>query len=180
VDDTQMSETYDLEELRAAFPKILETQPEYISLDSIESQYNATNGIYKLLPYYQKLSTESLNLKDSRFIIHKHVITGQWQLTEIYDYFWSRNIKALPVTNENALLNSHVTKSHTIQELKKTILNAKIDIKRKNGSIEYLTAFVDKQRQQLEKQTKIMQELEYTLIQKENDICDLKKKWNQS
>ena len=62
-----------------------------------------------MLPYYQKVSTEQLKPQDSRFIIHKHVMTGQWQLTEVYDYFWTRNIKAFPVTEEiekNALLNN--------------------------------------------------------------------------
>ena len=82
---------------------------EFIKLDSTESQYSTTNGIYKLFPYYQKLSPEKLTPEDSRFIIHKHVISGQWQLTEFYAYPLSKNIKAFPMTEkdeENALLNN--------------------------------------------------------------------------
>jgi len=75
VNDTKI-DTYDLQELRGAFHKILKMQPEFINLDSAESQYNDVNGIYRLFPYYQKISTEELTLKDSRFIIHKHVIVA--------------------------------------------------------------------------------------------------------
>ena len=55
-----------------------------------------------MFAYYQKLSPEKkLTPADSRFIIHKHVMTGQWQLTEVYNHFWTKNIKAFPVTEEN-------------------------------------------------------------------------------
>jgi len=135
VNDVQMNEKYDLEELREAFPKILETQPEFIYLDSTESQYNNTNGIYKLFPYYQKLSSKELTPEDSRFIIHKHVMTGQWQLTEVYDYFWTRNIKAFPVIEENEdnafqnKLNNRFMNLLTIQELQKNSFEYKNGIR---------------------------------------------------
>ena len=84
---------------------------EFIHIYSTESQYKAANGIYKLIPYYEKLSSEltSVDIKSSRFIIHKHVISGQWQLTEFDAYPLSKNIKAFPVTAENeknALMNN--------------------------------------------------------------------------
>jgi hypothetical protein len=188
VQNTQIDRTYNLEALREEFLEILERQPEFIYLDSAESQYNDTNGTYKLFPYYQKISTEPLTFVDSRFIIQKHVITGQWQLTEVYDYYWSKNIKAFPVTEENenkALLHnkfikSNCTHSHTIGELKKTIFNANMKMEANNTFISSLTAQneiliirLNKQRQELAKQTKIVKEFESILIKKENEICDL-------
>merc|ERR1712034_69919 len=95
---------------------------------------NATNGIYKLFPYYQKVPTEQLTAENSRFIIHKHVISGQWQLTEVYDYFWTRNIKAFPITEEietDVLLNNLV-KSHKIEKL------VEAEVTSKNETIELL------------------------------------------
>merc|ERR1712034_220512 len=154
--DTQMDREYNLEGLRKAFPEIIETQPEFITLNSAGSQYNNTNGIYKLFAYYQKLSPEKqLTPADSRFIIHKHVMTGQWQLTEVYDYLWTKNIKSFPVTEENersALLNrlnDQFIMSKKIEELNKL------------------------------KQTKIEKELEAKLIDKENQNLNLFKKQNQ-
>jgi len=115
VDDSLMDRTYELDELRKEFKTILEMQPKIIYLDSSESQYKTSNGIYKLIPYYEKMCPEltSTDIKSSRFIIHKHVISGQWQLTEFDSYPLSKIIKALPVTEENeknALLNNHFIK----------------------------------------------------------------------
>jgi len=120
INDAYMGRTYDIEELREEFPQILEAQPKFIYLDSTDSQYKSANGVYKLLPYYQKISPEKkLTLADSRFIIHKHVISGQWQLTESYAYPLSKIIKAFPVTEENeknALLNSKNIKPFPVTE----------------------------------------------------------------
>jgi len=195
-----MEKTYDLEELREVFPEILETQPELINIQSTGSQYNAANGIYKLFPYYQKLSPEKqLTPKDSRFIIHKHVMTGQWQLTEVYDYFWTRNIKAFPVTEENekdALLNKFIM-SHTIDEIIKTSLKAQMEVESKNETIESLKsqngllasriednrrhiAQLDNQNRYNAKQSRINQEWELKLTQKEAKFRDLESKLRES
>merc|ERR1711925_34793 len=106
------------------------------------SQDNNTNGIYKLLSYYQKLSPEKkLTPADSRFIIHKHVITGRWQLTEVYNHFWTKNIKAFPVTQENEnnafqnKLNNQFIQQNTIHQLSKIIDSAKMESKSKNETI---------------------------------------------
>jgi len=176
-DETYMDKTYDLEELRKVFPKILETQPEFINIQSTESQYNIANGIYKLFPYYQKLSpNQQLTSEDSRFIIHKHVISGQWQLTEVYDYFWTRNIKAFPVTEKNeidALLNNLV-KSHKIEKV------VEAEVKSKNETIELFNNRNGWLKYQMEEKWReiatINKELEFQLIQKEKKICDLENK----
>jgi len=183
VDNAQIDGTYDLEELRGAFPKILETQPKFIKLDSTESQYSTTNGIYKLFPYYQKLSPEKLTPEDSRFIIHKHVISGQWQLTEFYAYPLSKNIKAFPMTEESeksALLNNRSIQSNTIYELKTQMYNAKLEVKSKNETIKslkngtgLLKTLIDKQREETVKQKNIQNELESKLIEQGNEICNL-------
>jgi len=189
VNDAQMNRTYDLEELRGEFPKIIETQPEFIYLDSTESQYNNTKGIYKLLPYYQKVSTEQLTPEDSRFIIHKHVMTGQWQLTEVYNYFWTRNIKAFPVTEENeknALLNNQFIKYNTMHELLKINNSAKRELTSKNETIEsltnqneILTYFMDQRRRETSKQMEIQKRLESKLIEKEQEIHNIYKTQNE-
>merc|ERR1712034_54824 len=109
-------------------------------------QYKATNGIYKLIPYYQKVSPEQLKAEESRFIIHKHVISGQWQLTEFDAYPLSKNIKAFPVTEENeknALMiqsNRFASLSHRVQEQEAIIQNLNKDVKAKDNTIESLTA----------------------------------------
>jgi len=188
VDDSLMDRTYELDELRKEFKTILEMQPKIIYLDSSESQYKTSNGIYKLIPYYEKICPEltSTDIKSSRFIIHKHVISGQWQLTEFDSYPLSKIIKALPVTEENeknALLNNHFIKYNEIQELKKKLFNVKMEIKSKNDTTKFLTnenkiliSFVDKQRRQLAKQIQIEKELELKLIYKENSCFDLEER----
>merc|ERR1711925_55551 len=89
-------------------------------------QYKATNGIYKLIPYYQKVPLEQLKAEESRFIIHKHVISGQWQLTEFDAYPLSKNIKAFPVTEEDEkikLMTSNRYDSLLQQEMEKNNIN---------------------------------------------------------
>jgi len=169
VNDPQTDTRYDLEELRGEFHKILETRPELIYLDSAESQYNATNGIYKLFPYYQKLSTEQLTAENSRFIIHKHVMTGQWQLTEVYDYFWTRNIKAFPMTEENennALLKNQFMDLQKMHELKTRIFDLKIEVKSKNETIKSLGYQNEKLISVNSEQLSIQKQLELKLVEK--------------
>jgi len=174
-----MDKTYELEELREVFPKILETQPEFINIQSMESQYNVANGIYKLFPYYQKLSpNQQLTTEDSRFIIHKHVISGQWQLTEFYAYPFSKNIKAFPVTekNENDALLNNLVKSHKIEKLETEVQskNETIELlKNRNGLLKYQ---IEENRREIARQPTINKELELKLIQKQKKICDLENK----
>merc|ERR1711964_129106 len=78
---------------------ILTNQPEFIHLESESYMHANANGIYQLITYYEKLptakiSSSTMDLKTSRFIFHRHVITGQWQLTEFDAYPWSKNIRA--------------------------------------------------------------------------------------
>jgi hypothetical protein len=120
-------------------------QPEFINLDSTEFQYKAANGIYKLIPYYQKLSPElsAEDFKSSRFIIHKHVITGQWQLTDVYAYPSSRIVKAFPVTDENEKMkfktNLCIPLYQTVQRQETAIEILQKKVKTKDDTIEFLT-----------------------------------------
>jgi hypothetical protein len=85
---------YDLDEFAEKFQDVLQIQPEYIHLSSPWEHNKDKTGTYKLIPYYQKLSPELNvhNCQSPRFIIHQHVITGQWQFTEFHAYPFSRAI----------------------------------------------------------------------------------------
>merc|ERR1712034_2246 len=159
-------------------------QPAFINLDSTEFQYKAANGIYKLIPYYQKLSPElsPADLKSSRFIIHKHVITGQWQLTDFYSYPCSRNIKAFPVTDENEKMKSKTSRCiilhQTVQAQEALIQILNHEIKAKDNSIESLTiknesllhtCFTDLCHE-TKKDTEAHKQFETELVEKENEI----------
>jgi len=189
VDDSLMDKKYELDELRKEFTTILEMQPKIIHLDSSESQYKTSNGIYKLIPYYEKLCPEltSTDIKSSRFIIHKHVISGQWQLTEFDSYPLSKNIKAFPVTEEdeeNALLNDRFVQSkNIIHKMQKEIMNMQAEVTSKNETIEslknqkeILTSFVDKTRKEMKKKDEKMKSKS---IEKENEIRDFLKTQNE-
>jgi len=185
---SMMDKAYELDELREEFRTILELQPEFIHLESTESQYKASNGIYKLIPYYQKLFPElsPTDIQSSRFIINKHVITGQWQLTEIYDLFWSRNIKAFPVTKENEIKalrhNRFVQSQNRIQELEEVILNLETEVKFKTEAMQFfinnqnellysiLDKFTEETNTQMRKKDQIQKEMKYELIEKETQI----------
>jgi len=92
---------FDLKTLRTNFEEILATQPKFIQLDlnDADSFTRPASGIYKLIPSYQKIN---FTPNEIRFIIQKHIMTGQWQLTEFdpLSYPFSKNIQAFPLTQE--------------------------------------------------------------------------------
>jgi len=181
IDHSLMTSTYEIDELREKFSTILKMQPEFIHIYSTESQYKAANGIYKLIPYYEKLSPEltSVDIKSSRFIIHKHVISGQWQLTEFDAYPLSKNIKAFPVTAENeknALMNNRFIQSQNIiYNMEEAIMNMQTEkdknIKSLKNQNDLLTSCLGREKEKhMNKKNKTQNEMESKLIEKENQI----------
>jgi len=188
-----MNTQYELDELRAQFGTILEMQPEFINLDSSESQYKAANGVYKLIPYYQKLSPDlsPTDFQSSRFIIHKHIITGQWQLTEFDAYPCSKNIKAFPVMDDNEKIkfipNRCVILLQRIQEQEMTIKNLKEQIKFKDDCLQSLTtqnkSLLNTKNTNLsdekKKGTKAYTQLKEELCEKKDKINEMKTKFEE-
>merc|ERR1712072_175726 len=74
----------DVDNLPHEFQNILKSQPEYIKLTSDFSQNQEVVGTYKKFPYYQKVwpKLDKNNVHDSRFVIQKHMVSCQWQLTK--------------------------------------------------------------------------------------------------
>jgi len=171
-DNSLINNTYELDELREKFGTILETQPEFINLNSTEFQYKSANGIYKLIPYYQK--AEQPKAEESRFIIHKHVISGQWQLTEFDAYPLSKNIKAFPVTEEDEkiklMTNRYTNLIERVQEMEKNNENFEKEKKSLKKNINYLTKQNESLDQSNLKNEKEIQDLKMKLILKENEI----------
>merc|ERR1711964_213463 len=72
---------------------------------------------------------------------HKHIISGQWQLTEFDAYPCSKNIKAFPVTEEsekNALLKNVTNKEEEMEKANKIIKSQKNIIIKLKTEIEFL------------------------------------------
>jgi len=97
----QIENKYSLQELRTNFNDILANQPLFIQLDlnDADSFTKPASGIYKFIPSYQKIN---FTPNEIRFIIQKHIITGQWQLTEFdpLSYPFSKNMQAFTVMEE--------------------------------------------------------------------------------
>merc|ERR1711964_203223 len=163
----------DIQELHANFETILETQPQYINLQSESYMYAEANGIYQLIPYYQKWNPEisKLDFKSSRFIIHKHMISGQWQLTE-FNYPWSKNLKAFPLSEEqekNALLKNVFSKQK-IENSNKVIHYQKVTIESLEKEINFFKISL---KQEIQKAIEMNSEKEKFLMEKQNEIKDL-------
>jgi len=169
-------------------------QPEFINLDSSESQYKAANGVYKLIPYYQKSSPElsPTDFQSSRFIIHKHVITGQWQLTEFDAYPCSRNIKAFPVVDEHEktklIANHSLAFYQSLENQERIIENLKEELKAKDDSIQSLTSqneslldmcFTDLSDETI-KDTEAYTQLEGALFEKEKKMNEANRKFKET
>merc|ERR1711964_41496 len=108
-------------------------------------------------------------------IIHRHVITGQWQLTEFDAYPWSKNIRAFPITKENeknALQknrSSHREKdmSNKILELEEKIISQNETIESLQNQNNFLNSIFT---QALEDKNQIEKELKLIIHEKQNKI----------
>jgi len=187
--DSKSTQTqyHGLYELSQDFTNVIKQPPqEFINLDikkGSDHRYEAS-GIYKLIPYYQRIFPEdSLN---SRFIIQKHPMNGEWLLTEIYESIWHKTIFSFPKENENPIRDAIVIKAFSMlqegaTEMKKEILNLKEQVKSKNEKIKSLTdeskslkfhakLFNELKKQNKEKIEKLKIEFEQKLFEKENEI----------
>jgi hypothetical protein len=116
---------YDVDDLPYYFYTILQTQPNYIQLTSPYSQHQDVVGTYKRFPYYQKIysTIDKQDLRKSRYIIHKHMVSGQWQLTEFsnWPFACSKVIKSsgceITETKENGILLETSQKASINQEV---------------------------------------------------------------
>jgi len=133
-----------LHNLSQDFLEVIRTPPEEfikLNIDNQSDHRYEASGIYKLIPYYQRIFPA--DGKTSRFIIQKHPMSGEWLLTEIYASIWHKTIFSFPKENENPLRDAIVVKAFSVfqeevQEIKKTNLNYKEEIDLKNKRIKLL------------------------------------------
>jgi hypothetical protein len=98
----------DVENLPHELHNILRNQPDYIEITSKNEKYADSVGFYKRFPYYQKINlvNDSFDNSNWRFIIHKDVINGEWQLSGLndggshYPMIWSKRITNFYLTQE--------------------------------------------------------------------------------
>lgn len=148
----------DVDDLPDELYNILRNQPDYIEITSENEKYAEARGLYQRFPYYQKDNLVKDPFDDSnwRFIIHKDVINGQWQLSGLndggsnYPMLWSKNIINFPITEEEekeALLNAREKIMDSRISNLEQALESKIDenemIESKLNKMEYLQQIID-------------------------------------
>merc|ERR1711964_865272 len=75
----------------------------YITFQNTDAFKENANGVYKLIPYYQRIYPQNNPHESSRFIIQKHPFSGEWQLTEIYNYIYRKTIHSFSKEEENPM-----------------------------------------------------------------------------
>merc|ERR1711900_30872 len=130
----------------------------------------------------------SKDIKSSRFIIHKHIITGQWQLTEFHAYPCSRNIRAFPMTEEKEKdtlmknrfiqqreIKENLSKAHETIKSKNLIIQSQQEQKEQNTIINsLLKKGIQKRNESLEEKEKIIHQLNLQINENQNQIEQLK------
>jgi len=154
---TQTSEYDGIHDLYQDFPNIIKNPPqEFINLEiekGSDYRYEA-NGIYKLIPYYQRIFPEdSINC---RFIIQKHPMSGDWLLTKIFASIWHKTIFSFPKENGNPIRNAIVVNTFSMaikeaEEMKKKVFNLEESLNLKNEEITTLKKQFEEERLKLKK-----------------------------
>lgn len=180
---TQKVGLYDLSQ---DFRNVIKTPPqEFIDL-KIEIGFlnHEASGIYKLMPYYQRVLP-----KDSSgalpHIIQKNPLDGTWEMRKIYDFKNQEIIHSFPIEIENPLRDSIVvnvfeTLKKEAQKMKKESENLKKEVKSKNENMESLKKEIEfLQTLNAENMEANRKEFENKLLEKENQIKDINGKFQK-
>jgi len=104
-----------LNHLISSFSEIIENPEEYIGLNLFQEDAltRQASGIYKKIPYYQKLYP--IDSHQDRYFIQQNPFTGEFQLIENFNYIHRRSIRALFDPENPTLSQDDVKVIHTFQ-----------------------------------------------------------------
>jgi len=179
---TQRTGLYDLSQ---DFANVIKTPPqEFIDL-KIEIgflNYEAS-GIYKLMPYYQKILSNGSGALPH--IIQKNPFNGTWEMKKIHDSKNQEIIHYFPKEAENPLRDAIVvnvfdTLKTEAKKMGKESENLRKEVKLKNVNLESFKKEIESLKTlNAENEEKNRKEFENKLLEKDNQIKDINSKFQK-